>query len=546
MAKRPIDAGRRAGTTETTPPTGHPRPAPRRPAGDRHLPGDDRARSRSAARRASTRSTPPSPTAGRSPSSPSARPSRRTSTIPSELYTVGTLAKIAQVVQLQDGTVRAIVQGQSRLRVHRLQPDRAVPARRDRGARRRDAGRHRDPGADAHGPGPDRAVRRQWRPGPAGGRRRRPQHHRARAPGRHGRVQPGHEHRAAPGAARDDRRRRAPQARHRLPGQPGRDPRAEGQDPVRGQVRDGQDPARVHPARAAQGHPARARRGRPAAGRDQRAARQGRGRRHAGGDQGPGDQGDRPDEPDPVGQPGGRGHPDLRRLAGRPALGHVHGRPARHQGGGPILDEDHYGLEKIKERILEYLAVRTLADEIRSPILAFVGPPGVGKTSLGKSHRQGDGPQVRADEPRRHPRRGGDPRPPAHLHRRAARSDHPERSRRPGPTTRCSCSTRSTRSAWTSGATRVGPARGPRPGAEQHLPGQLPGGAVRPQQGPVRRHGQPARPHPGRPARPDGDRPPARLHGAGEDRDRQALPHPQADDTTTASRTSTSRSPTAR
>src|SRR3954466_8202429 len=50
-----------------------------------------------------------------------------------------------------------------------------------------------------------------------------------------------------------------------------------------------------------------------------------------------------------------------------------------------ILDEDHYGLEKIKERILEYLAVRTLADTIKSPILAFVGPPGVGKTSLGKS-----------------------------------------------------------------------------------------------------------------------------------------------------------------
>jgi ATP-dependent Lon protease len=50
-----------------------------------------------------------------------------------------------------------------------------------------------------------------------------------------------------------------------------------------------------------------------------------------------------------------------------------------------ILDEDHYGLEKVKERILEYLAVRTLADTIRSPILALVGPPGVGKTSLGKS-----------------------------------------------------------------------------------------------------------------------------------------------------------------
>jgi ATP-dependent Lon protease len=50
-----------------------------------------------------------------------------------------------------------------------------------------------------------------------------------------------------------------------------------------------------------------------------------------------------------------------------------------------ILDEDHFGLDKIKERILEYLAVRTLAEKIRSPILAFIGPPGVGKTSLGKS-----------------------------------------------------------------------------------------------------------------------------------------------------------------
>jgi ATP-dependent Lon protease len=50
-----------------------------------------------------------------------------------------------------------------------------------------------------------------------------------------------------------------------------------------------------------------------------------------------------------------------------------------------VLDEDHYGLEKVKERILEYLSVRSLADTIRSPILALVGPPGVGKTSLGKS-----------------------------------------------------------------------------------------------------------------------------------------------------------------
>lgn len=50
-----------------------------------------------------------------------------------------------------------------------------------------------------------------------------------------------------------------------------------------------------------------------------------------------------------------------------------------------ILDEDHYDLEKIKERILEYLSVIKLRDTIRGPILCFVGPPGVGKTSLGKS-----------------------------------------------------------------------------------------------------------------------------------------------------------------
>jgi len=50
-----------------------------------------------------------------------------------------------------------------------------------------------------------------------------------------------------------------------------------------------------------------------------------------------------------------------------------------------ILEEDHYDLEKVKERILEYLAVRKLKKQMKGPILCFVGPPGVGKTSLGRS-----------------------------------------------------------------------------------------------------------------------------------------------------------------
>ena len=50
-----------------------------------------------------------------------------------------------------------------------------------------------------------------------------------------------------------------------------------------------------------------------------------------------------------------------------------------------VLNEDHYGLDKVKDRILEYLAVQQRVDKVKAPILCLVGPPGVGKTSLGES-----------------------------------------------------------------------------------------------------------------------------------------------------------------
>ncbi len=67
-----------------------------------------------------------------------------------------------------------------------------------------------------------------------------------------------------------------------------------------------------------------------------------------------------------------------------------------------VLDEDHYDLKKVKDRILDYLSVRSLNPKMKGPILCFFGPPGVGKTSLGKCIARALGQEVCAHEPGRH------------------------------------------------------------------------------------------------------------------------------------------------
>ena len=102
-----------------------------------------------------------------------------------------------------------------------------------------------------------------------------------------------------------------------------------------------------------------------------------------------------------------------------------------------VLDADHAGLEDVKDRITEYIAVRGLrrdrglVDEGRGAgaILTLIGPPGTGKTSIGESIARATGPRVRAHVAGRRPRRGRDPRPPPHLHRRPAGPPGPRAAR---------------------------------------------------------------------------------------------------------------------
>ncbi len=134
-----------------------------------------------------------------------------------------------------------------------------------------------------------------------------------------------------------------------------------------------------------------------------------------------------------------------------------------------ILDADHYDLEKVKKRILEYLAVRKLKSDKKGPILCLVGPARRRQDLARPLDRARDGPQVRAHLARRRARRGGDPRPPAHLRRRAAGPHHPGheegRDEQPGLHARRDRQARARLPRRPGG----GAARGARPRAEQHL-----------------------------------------------------------------------------
>ncbi len=90
-----------------------------------------------------------------------------------------------------------------------------------------------------------------------------------------------------------------------------------------------------------------------------------------------------------------------------------------------VLDEDHYGLEKVKKRILEYLAVRKLKKDKKGPILCLLGPPGVGKTSLGRSIARSLGRKFHRISLGGGHRRSRDSRSPSYVRRRAPRADHP-------------------------------------------------------------------------------------------------------------------------
>ena len=195
-----------------------------------------------------------------------------------------------------------------------------------------------------------------------------------------------------------------------------------------------------------------------------------------------------------------------------------------------ILDADHYGLKKVKDRILDYLSVRRLKPDMKGPILCFVGPPGVGKTSLGRSVARALGRKFARISL-------GGMHDEAELrgHRRTYIGALPgqviqnlKRVETNDPVFMLDEVDKLGRDFRGDPASALLEVLGP--GAEQYLPRQLSGPAVRPVEGAVHLYGEPARSGAGAAAGPDGDHRADGIHRGREGGDRDQVPDSAADE----------------